>query len=103
MRYVWHGHVVGKLVRVVPIEIAIHDSRPKSLRAEFLDVVINLLGALEEQSTLLVQLPVVIQVVYVELKSAASHVPHIFIGNFVTFFWNYLERGPDSIRMIKID
>src|SRR5271154_4883482 len=44
VRYVWHGHVVGKLVGVVPIEIAIHDSRAEALRAEFLDVLVDFPG-----------------------------------------------------------
>src|SRR5271154_3975422 len=103
MRYVRHRHIVGKFVRIVPIEIAIHDSRSKPLGAKFLNVLIDLLGPLQEQFALLVQLPVMIQVVYVELKPATAHVPHIFIGNFVTFFRDNLERGFNSVRMIKSD
>src|SRR5277367_675068 len=103
MRYVWHRHVVGKLVRIVPIEIAIHNSRAKPLGAKFLDVLINLVGPLQEQFALLIQLPVMIQVVDVELKPAAPHALHIFIGNFVAFFRDNLERRFNSIRMIKSD
>src|SRR5437016_1926809 len=58
MGNIWHGHVVGKLVCVVPIEIAVHDSRTEAARAEFLDALINFLGSLEEYLSLLILLPI---------------------------------------------
>src|SRR5437016_3656298 len=48
MGNVWHGHVVGKLVCVVPIEVAVHDSCTEAARAELFDVLINSSGSLEE-------------------------------------------------------
>ena len=66
---IWHGHVIGKVIRIIPIEIAIHDSGTKATRVEFLDVFINSRGSLQKLLPFLIQLPIMIQVVYIELES----------------------------------
>src|ERR1700733_8351995 len=43
---VGYGHVVGKLVCIVPIEVAVHDSCTEAMCMEFFDVLINFFGAL---------------------------------------------------------
>src|SRR5271170_4283705 len=51
---IWHGHVIGKVVRIIPIEIAVHDSCTKAARVEFLDVLVNSRGSLQKLLPLLI-------------------------------------------------
>src|SRR5271156_961974 len=65
-----YGHIVGKLVRIVPLEIAVHDSCTEPSSAKLFDVFINFLGSLQECVALVVESAVMAQIMHVDFTSA---------------------------------
>src|ERR1700722_7737058 len=103
MRDIRHGHIVGKVIGIVPIKVAIHHAGAESAGAVLLGVVIDLLRPLQEQLRFLVEVTVVIQVVDVEFKSAIPNVANVGVGHVVSFLRNNLKRGTNVVRSIDFD
>ena len=71
--YIRHRHVVRELIRSVPIEVAVHSSCAEAARAESLGVFIDLSRSLEKILLLLIEVPIMVQIMDIEFESAASY------------------------------
>ena len=95
-------HIVGKLISIIPIERPVHGSRTKSLCVVFMPVTVNFARPAEKLLAFPVEIPVVIQVVDIELESPLADSLNIFVGHFITIFRNNLERRFDPVGIIEI-
>src|ERR1700733_16022165 len=95
--HIGHRHVVGKLKRIIPSEIAIHRASTEAARIVLMNVAVNRCRSPKKLSTLQVQTPIVIQVVNIELESPLLDFQDVLFRNVIAFFGYHLKRSPDPI------
>src|SRR5712691_2932979 len=103
MRDVRDGHIKGKIERIVPILVAIHRSRAETSRRVPVNVSIDASCPAQEFLVLQIEAPVMIQVVHIEFKPAASNFTDILIRDLVALLGNDLKRSLDSVRIVQMN
>ena len=102
MRHARHRHIVGEVEGAVPGLVAKEAAGTEPEGAEFPTVFVNLFCAAQEQLTTRKESAVVIEIMNVDLESAAPHLLQESLWNRIPVLWHDLKRRPDARRLVEI-
>src|SRR5438093_5197684 len=102
VRDIGDAHVIGKVQRVVPLQVSIEHSGAEAIRTEVLPISIDPLGTSQELVSVAKQLSVVIQVMHVDLESPLSNIVEETRGDSIPALRDDLERRFDGHGLVDI-
>src|SRR5258707_6565809 len=95
-------HVVGAIEEFVPIEISIQNAGTITGGVEFPAVVVDASDAAKEFLAIAEEIPVMVEIVNVDLEAALAEGTQKLIGDFVADFGNNLKGGLDAEGVIQV-
>src|SRR5712675_3183925 len=101
MANVWHGHVIGAIEVLVPIEISIKNTGTVARGPKLSDVVVDTGDTTKEFLAIEEEVAVMVEIVHINFKAAITKGAEKFIGNFVTDFGDKLKGGLDAEGVIE--
>ena len=98
--HIGHGHVVGEIKFVVPVQVPVEHARAIADGFELLAIFIDPLNTIHKLLAVVEKIPVMIQVVHINLKPTVANKLQIFLGHDIAFFRDNLKRGFNSVGII---
>ncbi len=103
MRDIRHGHVVGKMEGVIPLEIPVHHGRTESPRSPFLGVLVDCFCAGPKNFFRAEQSSIMVQSVDANFAACFSDLIHYLVGNRIPDLGDQFECGLDSALPLDLE